>query len=57
MYEKYPYICITSLIVSLAFTCLSPREALNVNMPLVSARESQVPKKEAKQAILEAFLS
>lgn len=57
MYEKYPYICIASLIVSLTFTCLSPREALNVNVPLVSARESQVPKKEAKQAILEAFLS
>lgn len=57
MYEKYPYICIASLIVSIAFTCFSPREALNVNMPLVSARESQVPKKEAKQAFYESLLS
>ena len=57
MYEKYPYICIASLIVSLTFTCLSPREALNVNVPLVSAHNIETPPKEAKQEIYESFLS
>lgn len=56
MYEKYPYICITSLIISLTFTCLTPREALNVNVPLVSAHNIETPPKEAKRAFYESLL-
>jgi hypothetical protein len=56
MYEKYPYICIASLIVSLTFTCLTPREALNVNVPLVSAHNIETPPKEAKRAFYESLL-
>lgn len=57
MYEKYPYLCITSLCIALIACYFSPRDTLKVNVPLVSASSYKTPPKEAKQILLESFLS
>lgn len=57
MYEKYPYLCITSLCIALIACYFSPRDTLKVNVPLVSASSYKTPPKEAKKTLLESFLS
>ena len=57
MYENYPKLCISFLLLALLAYGLSPRDTLKVNVPIVSAHNIEAPKNEAKQTLLESFLS